>query len=50
MAKAAIEAGFLGLVIVACVGTAISIYYYLRPVVVMFTGESAKNKAHPNLS
>lgn len=37
--KAAIEGGLTGLVVVACLATAVSIYYYLRPVVLMFTAE-----------
>jgi NADH-quinone oxidoreductase subunit N len=36
--KAGIDAGFTGLVIVAAISTMVSIYYYLRPVVVMYTG------------
>jgi NADH-quinone oxidoreductase subunit N len=38
--KAAIEARFVGLVVAASVATMISIYYYLRPIVLMYTGES----------
>lgn len=38
--KAGIDAGFVGLVIVAALATMLSIYYYLRPVIVMYTGSS----------
>ncbi|GIW73056.1 MAG: NADH-quinone oxidoreductase subunit N [Planctomycetota bacterium] len=36
--QAALEAGFTGLVVVAALATIVSIYYYLYPVVVMYTG------------
>lgn len=37
--RAAIDAGFLGLVIVALLSSVVSVYYYLRPVVVMYMQE-----------
>ncbi len=37
--RAAIDAGYLGLVIVALLSSVVSVYYYLRPVVVMYMQE-----------
>ena len=44
--RGAIEAGLIGLVIVACLTTAISIYYYLRPVVLMYTAAPIEPVEH----
>jgi NADH-quinone oxidoreductase subunit N len=41
--KAGIEAGYLSVVIVAIVTTIISLFYYLRVVMVMFAGEAKQN-------
>ncbi|MEN9786024.1 MAG: dehydrogenase subunit [Pseudomonadota bacterium] len=37
--SAAIEAGYVGLAVVGALGAAAGLYYYLRPMVVMFMGE-----------
>ncbi len=39
--KSAVEAGYTGLVVIAVLTTLVSIYYYLRPIVVMFMYEPA---------
>ncbi|RME75499.1 MAG: NADH-quinone oxidoreductase subunit N [Planctomycetota bacterium] len=48
--RAGLDAGFPGLVILAAVSTMVSIYYYLRPVLVMYAaapGEAASHRPVP---
>lgn len=42
----AVQAGFVSLVVLALINSAISAYYYLRPVVAMYFHEGAHDSAH----
>jgi NADH-quinone oxidoreductase subunit N len=47
MFRAAVAAGMTGLVVIALLTTAISIYYYLRVIAVMYTADSAGARREP---